>query len=203
MPPKTAAALPAMEKQSTPKTMSSRLMTMKFMQRGAAVAAAAAAAAASTPEAGSPVTPKTDDGSAKRRKVAHSSSAAGSPATPLYDQKAIQAAIEEEEKKRKAAIERRAAELGDSHWVLEGASALPKTGPRALLDVVPVGFAQIDSAGTSGEADDPFGMGGMPAQPQIKRFNMKKSKARLRRRNDVQVMLTELLAYQGSGRRKQ
>ncbi|KAK4241926.1 hypothetical protein C8A03DRAFT_11865 [Achaetomium macrosporum] len=175
MAPKTAAGPPAMAKQSTPKTMSSRLMTMKFMQRGAAVAAAAAAAG--TPEPASPATPRTDDGSAKRRKVSHSPSVASSPGTPLYDQKAIQAAIEEEEKKRRAAIEKRAAELGDSHWVLEGAGALPKTGSRALLDVVPVGFAQIDSAGTSGEADDPFDVGSMPAQPQIKRFNMKKSKA--------------------------
>lgn len=165
-----------MAKQSTPKTMSSRLMTMKFMQRGAA--AAAAAAASGTPEAtNSPATPRSDDGSAKRRKFAHTPSAASSPATPLYDQKAIQAALEEEEKKRQAAIEKRAAELGDSHWVLEGAAALPAKGSKPLLNVVQVGFAQIDYPGTSGADDDPFDSGSVPAQTQFRRFNMKKSKA--------------------------
>lgn len=161
-----------MAKQSTPKTMSSRLMTMKFMQRGAA-----AAAAAGTPEAASsPATPRSEDGSAKRRKFSHTSSVASSPATPLYDQKAIRAAIEEEEKKREAAIEKRAAELGDSHWVLEGAAALPKSGSRPLLNVVQVGFSQIDYAGTSAGNDDPFESGSAPSQTQFRRFNMKKSK---------------------------
>src|SRR5262249_40142869 len=97
MPPTPATGMPAMAKQSTPKTMASGLMTMKFMQRGAA--AAAAAAAAGTPEASSPATPRSEDRSGKRRKFSHTPSAASSPATPLYDQKAIQAALEEEEKK--------------------------------------------------------------------------------------------------------
>lgn len=162
-----------MAKQSTPKTMSSRLMTMKFMQRGAAAAAAAGAS-----EAGSPATPGSDTGSAKRQKLSHTPSAADSPATPLYDQKAIQAALEEEEKKRQVAIEKRAAELGDSHWVLEGVSSLPRNGSRPLLNVVQVGFAQIDYAGTSGGSDDPFDLGGPSAQTQLRRFNMKKSKVR-------------------------
>lgn len=151
-------------------------MTMRFMQRGAAAAAAAAAAAgASTPN--SPATPASDDGSAKRRKVTHTPSATGSPAAPLFDQQAIQAALEEEEKKRQAAIEKRAAELGDSHWVLEGASALPRVGSRPPLNVVQVGFAQIDYAGASGGGDDPFELGSVPLQAQFRRFNMKKSKA--------------------------
>jgi len=167
--------MPAMGKQSTPKSMSSRLMTMKFMQRGAA-AAAAAAAASGTPEASSPATPISEDGSAKRRKFAHIPSAASSP-TPLYDQTAIQAALEEEEKKRQVAIKKRAAELGDSHWVLEGAAAQPGKGSRPLLNVVQVGFAQIDYPGASGGVDDPFDSGSVPAQTQFRRFNMKKSKA--------------------------
>ncbi|KAL2024659.1 hypothetical protein VTK56DRAFT_6860 [Thermocarpiscus australiensis] len=172
MPPTSAAGAPAMAKQSTPKTMSSRLMTMKFMQRGAAAAAAAGAS-----EAGSaPATPSSNDGSAKRRKLSHTPSAASSPATPLYDQQAIQAALEEEERKRQAAIEKRAAELGDSHWVLDGVPALPKSGARPLLNVVQVGFAQIDYADTSGAGDDPFDLGNPPAQAQFRRFNMKKSK---------------------------
>lgn len=133
-----------MVERSTPKTMSSRLMTMKFMQRGAAQAAAEAAA--------SPSTPNTEDESSasKRRKTAHASTpGTPTPNTPLYDQKAIQAALEEEEKKRAAAIEKRAAELGDSYWVLDGASVPPsKTGSRQPLNVVQVGFGQIDYAGT-------------------------------------------------------
>ncbi|GAB1320305.1 hypothetical protein MFIFM68171_10515 [Madurella fahalii] len=175
----TPAGLPAMTKQSTPKTMSSRLMTMKFMQRGAAAAAAAGAS-----EASSPTTPRSDDGSAKRQKTSHASSAAGSAAAPLYDQKAIQAALEDEEKKRQAAIEKRAAELGDSHWVLEGVSSLPKISARPLLNVVQVGFAQIDYTGTSGGSDDPFDMGGSSAQTQFRRFNMKSSKAQKKESRD-------------------
>lgn len=168
--------MPGMAKQSTPKTMSSRLMTMKFMQRGAAAAAAAAATATDTPEASSPRTPRSDDGSAKRRKTAHAPSAASSPATPLFDQQAMKSAVEEEEKRNRAAIEKRAAELGDSHWVLEGAASLPPRTARPLLNVVEVGFAQIDYAGASSKDDDPFDLGSAPAQPQFQRFNMKKSK---------------------------
>ncbi|KAJ4304212.1 hypothetical protein N0V88_001825 [Collariella sp. IMI 366227] len=117
-------------------------------------------------------TPKTiEDGSAaKRRKFSHTPTstttttagpAAASPATPLYDQQAIQAAIEEEEKKRLAAVEKRAAELGDSHWVLEGAAAQPRGAAKPLLNVVQVGFAQIDYGAARGgyEDDDPFDFG--------------------------------------------
>ncbi|KAH6636326.1 hypothetical protein F5144DRAFT_175053 [Chaetomium tenue] len=182
MAPTPGSGMPGMAKQSTPKTMSSRLMTMKFMQRGAA-AAAAAATATDTPEASSPGTPRSDDGSAKRRKTAHALSAASSPATPLFDQQAMKSAVEEEEKRNRAAIEKRAAELGDSHWVLEGAASLPPRTARPLLNVVEVGFAQIDYAGASSKDDDPFDLGSAPAQPQFQRFNMKKSKV-VKKEND-------------------
>lgn len=142
-----------MAKQSTPKTMSSRLMTMKFMQRGAAAAAAASAA--------SPSTPKTDDeGSAsKRRKTQHSASTPGTPTAPLLDEyQAIRAALEEEERKRLIAVEKRAAELGDAHWVLDGAASSTATkkasASRAPLKVVQVGYAQIDYSGTRDDDDD-------------------------------------------------
>jgi hypothetical protein len=181
MPSTPAAGLPAMAKQSTPKTMSNRLAAMKFMQRGAA--AAAAAAATRTPEASPAATPRSDASSTKRRKMSHTpSSAAGSPAAAFYDNQAIKAAVEEEEKRNHAAVERRAAELGDSHWVLEGAATTPARGSRPLLNVVQVGFTQIDHAAAAGggdDDDDPFDMGSVPAQPQFQRFNMKKSKAGL------------------------
>lgn len=142
---------------------------MKFMQR-----AAATAATASPTE--KPSTPKTEDeGPSKRRKHSHTSKTS----TPnpeadqaLFDQKAIQAALEEEEKKRQAAIEKRAAELGDSHWVLPGASLAPKAGARPVLNVVQVGFAQIDYSGnTSGGDDAPAAV---PTAARFRQFNMKK-----------------------------
>ena len=165
--------LPSMPKQATPKTtISSRLMTMKFMQR-------AAAAAATASDTSSPATPQSDGGTAKRRKVGHTPSDAGSPVTPLFDQQAIKAVLEEEEKKRQAAIEKRAAELGDSHWVLEETPVLPKRSARPMLNVLQVSFAQIDKAASSGadNDDDPFGLGDVPAETRIRRFNMNKSKA--------------------------
>jgi hypothetical protein len=146
-------------------------MTMKFMQRGAAQAAA---------ETSSPSTPKTEDeGSAsKRRKMSHKSvPPTPTTVTPIYGQKAIQAAIDEEEKKRLAAIEKRAAELGDSHWVLDTASVpLPKNGSRLPLNVVQVGFAQIDYAGTLDEASGSLGTVDISTKARFQ-FNMKKSEA--------------------------
>src|ERR1700753_1054468 len=112
----------------TPKTASARLLTMKFMQR----------AAASAPSA--PSTPRSEvDNSAKRRKVSHAES--GTPADgQLFDRAAVQAAMEEEERKRQAAIEKQAAELGDSRWVLDLRSPTLEDGSSAKgsLDVIQV-----------------------------------------------------------------
>ncbi|KAK0722765.1 hypothetical protein B0T26DRAFT_851824 [Lasiosphaeria miniovina] len=176
MAPATRAELPAMTEQTTPKTMSSRLMTMKFMQRGAAATAAAASASG----ANSPATPKTDNegNSTKRRKTNHTPTAS-TPVTPLYDQKMLQAALEEEDRKRKAAVEKRAAELGDSHWVLDGVAALSKGGPHQPLNVVQVGFAQIDHSATASDSPDGASLGAVNASAagHFLRFNMKTSKA--------------------------
>lgn len=162
----TLSGLPTMAAQSTPKTMSSRLMTMKFMQRGAAS------------ESNSPTTPRSDnEGSAKRRKVSHVS-AKSSPSTPIYDQKAVQAALEEEERKRQAAIEKRALELGDSRWVLD--ASLPTTGAssHSLLNIVQVGFAQIDSTVAPGDRADNTEEAEPTPPSNLRRYNMHKSKAR-------------------------
>jgi hypothetical protein len=110
---------------------------MKFMQR--------AVAAATSPS--SPSTPTSDDGPAsKRRKTSGQSPMA--PQTPSYlvDHKAAQAAKEEEERKRQEHAAMQAEKLGDSHWVLDSAK-LPGPDHQAgkLLNVVQVGFAQIDS----------------------------------------------------------
>ncbi|KAH8702038.1 hypothetical protein BGW36DRAFT_424330 [Talaromyces proteolyticus] len=85
------------------KTMSSRLLTMKFMQR------AAASAAQPTVEE-QPETP-----SPKRPRL----SAPSSPAQPLSDLEAVNAALAAEEQKRAEAITRQAAEAGESEWVLD------------------------------------------------------------------------------------
>lgn len=68
-------------------------------------------AAASSPIS-SPQTP--DQPSAKRQKF----SSAPSPATPSADLQAIQAALAAEEAKRSEAVERQAAEAGETKWVL-------------------------------------------------------------------------------------
>lgn len=139
-------------------------MTMKFMQRGEA-------SAKSSPS----TTPKTDsEGSAKRRKTAHKETP---EAKPLYDEKAVQAALEEEESKRQAAIARRAKELGDEQWVLTGAAmSVPNARHPVNLNYVQVGFAQIDAGLPSDDDDD------IPAASNVTRlagrrqFNMKKAK---------------------------
>jgi len=170
-----------MKQSTTPKTMSSRLMTMKFMQRGAATAAAAAAAASF------PSTPKTDDegSAAKRRKVSHPSTpnTPGTPTAPLYDErKAIQAAMEEEDRKRQIAIEKRAAELGDAHWVMDArfVKASRAQRSRPTLNVVQVGFANIDSAagGAGADAEEDSGEESEVAAPaRFRQFNMDKKEA--------------------------
>jgi hypothetical protein len=172
----TPSKLPVMAERPTPKTMSSRLMTMKFMQRGVAAATAAAATASETT---SPIAPRTDDdeGSAKKRRRISHASAPSTPTAPLYDQKALEAALEEEDRKRLAAIEKRAAELGDSHWVLDGAPATPNTGSRRPLNIVQVGFAQIDQLGEPSETSPSLEGANLSANGPFRRFNMKKPRA--------------------------
>lgn len=110
---------------------------MKFMQRAAATGS-------------SPTTPKSEDEhSAKRRRTSGKVSPT-TPSAPLFDQKAVQAALEEEERKRQAALERQAIELGDSRWVLDVQIPTSKSSVAAQtpLNIVQVGFAQIDSSDT-------------------------------------------------------
>ncbi|KAI9042037.1 uncharacterized protein KD926_006161 [Aspergillus affinis] len=89
------------------KSMSSRLLTMKFMQRAAA---SAAANEPSQPPADSTPSPKRHrNGQAQNE----------SPATPQSDLEAISAALAAEEEKRREAVNRQAAEAGESEWVLD------------------------------------------------------------------------------------
>jgi hypothetical protein len=155
-----------MSGQSTPKTMSSRLLTMKFMQR--------AAAGTPSPAPSATATPDNKERSSKRRKTSHSPISTVS-SEPVIDQKAIQAAFEEGEKKRQEAIEKRAAELGDERWVLnvEKGTASPIQKDQTPLNVAYVGFAQIDNFhGPSSPPDS----GEDYLDVGIRRFNMGKKK---------------------------
>ncbi len=154
-----------------PKTMSSRLLTMKFMQRAAASPAS------------SPTTPTPDEQPAKRRKVSRvipkSSTQrdfSDSLAQIHIDQAAVQAAIAEEERKRQEALVKHAAELGDARWVLDVPDKDAASNRKIkTLNVVQVGFAQIDSqidssdaAGFDAEPTDTS----YPRTPVVRRYNM-------------------------------
>ncbi|KAI1338018.1 hypothetical protein F5Y15DRAFT_140637 [Xylariaceae sp. FL0016] len=161
-----------MASQTTPKTMSSRLLTMKFMQRAVA-----------SPSS-SPSTPTSEEQSFKRRKVSHSSTPP-QRVDSLVNQSAIQAAIAEEEKKREGAVLQRATELGDAHWVLQvpeqsvGSSA----SSQAPLNIVQVGFGQIDSSDATEKDQEPNNTS-HDAAPALRRFNMGKNKAQKKARSD-------------------
>ncbi|KOS19221.1 hypothetical protein ESCO_000722 [Escovopsis weberi] len=133
----------------TPKVVSSRLLTMKFMQR---------AVASSASSSSSPASPDTDpQSSSKRRKLQHNPSPAQSRLHAQIDEAAIKAALEDQEAKRQAALSQHLA--ADSHWVINpslikpGASAA-KTTP-APLNIVYVGYGDIDSGNESGYEDSP------------------------------------------------
>jgi hypothetical protein len=65
----------------------------------------------------------------------------------LADRRAIEAALASEEAKRQAALERQAAEAGDTRWVLsfEDQNHVAKS-PTLALRVVETGFANLDSS---------------------------------------------------------
>ncbi|OJJ79242.1 uncharacterized protein ASPGLDRAFT_40108 [Aspergillus glaucus CBS 516.65] len=88
------------------KTMSSRLMTMGFMQRSAAANKSRTSTEGTrTPES-------------KRTRL--STEASPEPAAkPSSDLEAISAAIAAEEEKRREALSKQAAEAGDTEWVLD------------------------------------------------------------------------------------
>ncbi|KFY98057.1 hypothetical protein V498_01698 [Pseudogymnoascus sp. VKM F-4517 (FW-2822)] len=116
-----------------PKAMSSRLLTMKFMQR----------AAASSPLS-SPSTP--DQPSAKRQKTrADDSPLAGFDVNALANQKAIESALASEEAKRQIALDKQASEAGDTRWVLNFEQNGSDKGPgRGNLKIQQASFSAID-----------------------------------------------------------
>lgn len=111
------------------KALSSRLLTMKFMQR--------AAASPTTPT--TPSTP--DEPSAKRRRI-DSTPSKHFDVHAIADQSRIQQALAEEEAKRQTALDRQAIEAGDSRWELNFVHK--DQGARPSLQVIKAGFAALD-----------------------------------------------------------
>jgi len=108
---------------------------MKFMQRAAA--------------SSSPATPTTpDEPSPKRRRTdSNSSTPTRINVDSLADRTAVQAALASEEAKRQAALEKQAAEAGDTRWVLsfEDQKHVADSSPLTLR-IIQAGFAHIDSS---------------------------------------------------------
>lgn len=121
------------------KVVSSRLLTMPFMQRAIAREGASGSK--------SPITPV----SVKKRKMDHTLSAAQSPTFNPFDQAALNAAISDGLKKRQTASEQQARDLGDSHWVLHHPSDVTKSALQKPLNILQVGFGQIDCDSSSSD----------------------------------------------------
>ncbi|KAJ5706690.1 hypothetical protein N7488_006491 [Penicillium malachiteum] len=99
------------------KAMSSRLLTMKFMQRAAASAAAKESQSSDS-----------DQHSSKRQRKSmdnHTSAAQS-------DLEAISAAMAEEEKKRREAVSQKASASGETEWTLDLPPAAPQPDPWAV-----------------------------------------------------------------------
>ncbi|KAI9803792.1 MAG: hypothetical protein M1825_001672 [Sarcosagium campestre] len=119
------------------KTMSSKLLTMKFMQRAAASSSSAPA------DLKYPLS--------KRQRLSEGKN----PPSPGIDRIAVKAALDLEEQKRSEALERQAADAGETKWVLsfrDGSQAAPdRTGIKSptAFHVVKLGYAGVDDSSES------------------------------------------------------
>ncbi|EMC94002.1 hypothetical protein BAUCODRAFT_217573 [Baudoinia panamericana UAMH 10762] len=126
-----------------PKMMSSRLLTMKFMQRSAG-----------SPPSPAPTTPS--EPPSKKQRLSYGSSASTPSRTPRSDAKLVREALEAEESKRAQALEREAADRGETKWYLSFKETRPSVS-QSPLRVVPAGYAALDTAGverSSNQLDD-------------------------------------------------
>ena len=101
----------------------------QFMQRAAA-----------SPNSSSPSTPSQPP--SKKQRL---SSGGATPATPSSDARAIQEALAAEELKRQQALDRQAADAGETKWVLSYQEVKAKTR-EAPMRIVTAGYGSIDSA---------------------------------------------------------
>ncbi|KAK5683286.1 hypothetical protein LTS10_004817 [Elasticomyces elasticus] len=124
-----------MAQRTQPKAMSSRLLTMKFMQR--------AAATPSSPS--SPAEPPS-----KKQRLSNGSRNSGSPSTPRTDAHAVQEALAAEERLRSEALDREAADRGETKWYLSVQQ--PDTpAQESPLRIVSAGYSMLDAAATAKE----------------------------------------------------
>lgn len=93
------------------------------------------------------------------------------------NQAAIQAAIAEEERKVERALLKRAEELGDARWVLEVPNQVKSHTEQTPMNVVQVGFAQIDYSDSMGN-DNESAESSHHSLPALRRYNMDKKKVR-------------------------
>lgn len=140
---------------------------MKFMQR----------AAASASSAGSP---DSDTHSSKKRKVGHSPSVGRIDAT--IDQAAIKAALDDQEAKRQAALAQHSGV--DTHWVLSNSWTSQEKPQKAPMNIVYVGYGDIDSSNESGDNED------APAKGRTSTTDYKKHKPNSQARQDHQCHTT-------------
>ncbi|PWY92232.1 hypothetical protein BO70DRAFT_5883 [Aspergillus heteromorphus CBS 117.55] len=133
------------------KTMSSRLLTMKFMQRAAATNAAKEPSQPASAEESKIATPKR-----QRLSTGPGESPIG---TPQSDLDAISAALAEEEEKRREALSRQALDSGDTEWVLDYAASPVEYAPPPFV----VADESLDAD------DDDLAGGGRQAYGNFKR----------------------------------
>ncbi|KAH9859327.1 hypothetical protein IAQ61_011108 [Plenodomus lingam] len=142
---------------STPKTMSSRLMTMKFMQRSAAKS--------------TPPSPSTPNGPpSKKVRLSNGGSASSRPNS--HDHEILQTALAEEERKRQEASDKAAQYSGETKWVLSFQDGLHGRRQESMK-VRTAGFAEIDAENDSDEEEDQV----RPARMQFGGGIKKKEKA--------------------------
>lgn len=125
-------------------------------------------AAASTPA--SPSTP--EQPSPKRRKTGDSSPV-GFNVQSLTDQRAVQIALAEEEAKRQAALDKQAAEAGDTRWILNFEPDFTNGNgiTKSTLDVVPAGFAAIDKVSLTSSYEASVDLAGAVGRKSFGKFN--------------------------------
>ncbi|KAH6638793.1 hypothetical protein C7974DRAFT_409800 [Boeremia exigua] len=118
---------------NTPKSMSNRLMTMKFMQRSAAKNVAS-----------SPTTP--NGPASKKVRLSNGGSVAA-------DHQILQSALAEEAKKQQEALDKAALYTGETKWVLSYND--PLEGKRGdALTVRQAGFAELDADDSEDEGEE-------------------------------------------------
>ena len=112
---------------------------MKFMQRAAASASSNASADSEVP-------------SSKKRKMDHSP--AQGRINPNIDQALIKAALDDQEATRLAALQKHS--TADTHWILNTTldGSQNKKRAKAPMNVVYVGYGDIDSSNESGDNEE-------------------------------------------------